>query len=290
MASGLSGAVRYRASAGRFSPPMQPPAMEDVQHAIGDRYELLSAVGAGGMGFVYSARHVTLGHVVAVKVLPPEVAASEMRLRRFQQEAALAASLAHPHIVPVYDFGVRAGITFLIMPFVRGRTLEGMLARELRGARPELAPPVAAALVAPLAPRPDERPRTVAAWLAAVDRARARPWGRWAATGVAAVAVLAGGGWSLCRTHVLGICRPATVTTVAVMPFDKLGGESLPDRQLMEVFARRLSAAPNVVVLSGARVYSEAVRRYGSGALSDPEADSLAQSFDARYFVQPSLV
>src|SRR5437763_15414072 len=142
MASGLSGAVRYRASAGRFSPPMQPPAMEDVQHAIGDRYELLSAVGAGGMGFVYSARHVTLGHVFAVKVLPPEVAASEMRRRRFQQEAALAASLAHPHIVPVYDFGVRDGITFLIMPFVRVPTLERALAQErpplataLRGAR-----------------------------------------------------------------------------------------------------------------------------------------------------------
>src|SRR5438552_9808160 len=84
---------------------MQPPALEDVQRAIGDRYQLLSAVGAGGMGFVYSARHVTLGNVVAVKVLPLEVAASEMRLRRFQQEAALAASLAHPHIVPVYDFG-----------------------------------------------------------------------------------------------------------------------------------------------------------------------------------------
>src|SRR5207302_10293984 len=77
---------------------------------------------------------------------------------------------------------------------------------------------------------------------------------------------------------------------VAMMPFDKLGGASLPDRQLMEVFARRLSAAPNVVVLSGARVYSEAVRRYGPGPLSDPEADSLAQYFDARYFVQPSLV
>src|SRR2546423_9895698 len=53
-----------------------------------------------------------------------------MRLRRFQQEAALAASLAHPHSVPVYDFGVREGITFLIMPFVRGPTLEGALARE----------------------------------------------------------------------------------------------------------------------------------------------------------------
>src|SRR5256884_8021575 len=82
------------------------------------------------MGFVYSARHVTLGHVVAVKVLPLEVAASEMRRRRFQQEAALAASLAHPHIVPVYDFGVRDGITFLIMPFVRGPTLERALAQE----------------------------------------------------------------------------------------------------------------------------------------------------------------
>src|SRR5467141_1879161 len=297
---------------------MQPPPLEDVQRAIGDRYELLSSVGAGGMGFVYSARHRALGHIVAVKVLPPEVAASEMRMRRFQQEAALAASLAHPHIVPVYDFGVRAGITFLIMPFVRGPTLEralahvvrvatspltapgvpigtpdymapeqaageerldgradmyslavvtfetltgtrpaqgsdrARLARALRGARPELSAAVAAALVGPLAPQPDQRPATVAAWLAAVDRARARPWRRWGAAGVTAAAVVAGGGWVLCRTHVLGICRPASVATVAVMPFDKLGGASLPDRQLMEVFARRLSAAPNVVVLSGA--------------------------------------
>src|SRR5438046_9828720 len=109
---------------------MQPPDTVDVQHAVGERYEVLGLVGAGGMGFVYRARHRALGHVVAVKVLPPEVAASEMRLRRFQQEAALAASLAHPHIVPWYDFVGRAGITFLIMPFVRGRTLEGMLARE----------------------------------------------------------------------------------------------------------------------------------------------------------------
>src|SRR5256884_8538736 len=109
---------------------MEPPALEDVQRAIGDRYELLGPVGAGGMGFVYSARHVTLGHVVAVKVLPLEEAASEMRRRRFQQEAALAATLAQPHIVPVNDFSVRDGITFLIMPFVRGPTLERALAQE----------------------------------------------------------------------------------------------------------------------------------------------------------------
>ena len=390
---------------------MQPPDSADVQRAIGDRYELLAPVGAGGMGFVYSARHRALGHIVAVKVLPPEVAASEMRLKRFQQEAALAASLAHPHIVPVYDFGSRAGITFLIMPFVRGVTYESVLAtsrpplarglrvarevgaaldhahqrgvvhrdvkpanilidedsgralladfgvahvvraassaltapgvpigtpgymapeqevgseeldgradlyslavvtfealtgtrpargadrttlaRSLRGARPEVSAAVAAALVAPLAPERDQRPGTVAAWLAAVDRAGARPWRRWG-TAAATIAVALGGvGWYLCRAHVLGICRPPAVVTVAVMPFAKLGGESLPDRQLMEVFARRLSAAPNIVVLSGARVYTEAVRRYGPGPLSDPEADSLAEYFGATHFIQPSLV
>src|SRR5256885_6461245 len=103
---------------------MQPPDSADVQRAIGDRYELLAPVGAGGMGYVYSARHRALGHVVAVKVLPPEAAASEMRLKRVQQEAALAASLAHPHIVPVYDFGSRARVTVLILPFLPGGTYE----------------------------------------------------------------------------------------------------------------------------------------------------------------------
>src|SRR2546428_7422661 len=98
---------------------MQPPDSADVQRAIGDRYELLAPVGAGGMGFVYSARHRALGHIVAVKVLPPEVAASEMRLERFQKEAALAASLAPPHNVPVYDLGSRAGVPSLILTFTR---------------------------------------------------------------------------------------------------------------------------------------------------------------------------
>jgi len=114
---------------------MQPPDTAEVQHAVGERYEVLGLVGAGGMGFVYRARHRALGHIVAVKILPPEVAASEMRLKRFQQEAALAASLSHPHIVPVYDFGSREGITFLIMPFVRGTTFESVLAT----GRPSLA-------------------------------------------------------------------------------------------------------------------------------------------------------
>jgi serine/threonine-protein kinase len=109
---------------------MRPPVLEDVQRAVGDRYEVLSLAGAGGMGAVFRARHRTLGHIVAVKVLPPEVAASAMRRERFRREATLGASLEHPNIVRVYDFDTKDGITFLIMTFVRGVTLE----ERLRGA------------------------------------------------------------------------------------------------------------------------------------------------------------
>jgi len=111
---------------------MQPPALADVQRAVGDRYEVLSLAGVGGMGAVFRARHRTLGHIVAVKVLPPEVAASGMRHERFRREATLGASLDHPHIVRVYDFDTRHGITFLIMTFVRGVTLEERLRSDAR--------------------------------------------------------------------------------------------------------------------------------------------------------------
>jgi serine/threonine protein kinase/Tfp pilus assembly protein PilF len=106
---------------------MNPPAIEDVQRAVGDRYEILDLAGVGGMGAVFRARHRSLGHVVAVKVLPPDVASSQMRQDRFRREASLAAHLSHPNIVPVYEFDTRAGMSFLIMPFVRGTTLESTL-------------------------------------------------------------------------------------------------------------------------------------------------------------------
>ena len=111
---------------------MQPPALADVQRAVGERYEVLSLAGIGGMGAVFSARHRALGHIVAVKVLPPEVASSAMRHERFRREAMLGASLDHPHIVRVYDFDTRDGITFLIMTFVRGTTLEERLRSDAR--------------------------------------------------------------------------------------------------------------------------------------------------------------
>ncbi len=114
---------------------MNPPALVDVQRAVGDRYEILDLAGAGGMGAVFRARHRSLGHLVAVKVLPPDVAASQMRQDRFKREASLAAHLSHPNIVPVYEFDTREGMSFLIMPFVRGTTLE----RTLEARRPPTA-------------------------------------------------------------------------------------------------------------------------------------------------------
>jgi len=86
------------------------------------------------MGAVFRARHRALGHIVAVKVLPPEVAASAIRRERFRREATLGASLEHPNIVRVYDFDTKDGITFLIMTFVRGVTLEERLRSAARPA------------------------------------------------------------------------------------------------------------------------------------------------------------
>ena len=111
---------------------MQTPDLDAVQRAVGDRYEVLSLAGVGGMGAVFRARHRTLGHIVAVKVLPPDVAASTMRHERFRREATLGASLDHPNIVRVYDFDTREGISFLIMTFVRGDTFEERLRNDAR--------------------------------------------------------------------------------------------------------------------------------------------------------------
>ena len=107
---------------------MVTPDPAEVQRAVGARYEVLDLVGAGGMGAVYRARHTELGHLVAIKVLPPEIAVSRVREERFRREAQLAAQLSHPNVVPVYEFETREGLTYLIMPFVRGRTLETLLA------------------------------------------------------------------------------------------------------------------------------------------------------------------
>ena len=68
-------------------------------------YEILSAIGAGGMGEVYRARDTRLDRTVAIKVLPPEFSADPDRLARFQREAKTIAGLSHPHICTLHDVG-----------------------------------------------------------------------------------------------------------------------------------------------------------------------------------------
>lgn len=91
-------------------------------------YEILSPIGAGGMGEVYKALDVRLSRPVAIKVLPSELAADPERLRRFEFEARAASALNHPHILTVYDVGESEGISFIATEFVDGKTLLELLA------------------------------------------------------------------------------------------------------------------------------------------------------------------
>jgi serine/threonine protein kinase/Tfp pilus assembly protein PilF len=87
-------------------------------------YEILSKVGAGGMGEVYKARDTRLGRMVAIKILPPGRVADKDRQRRFEQEAIAASALNHPNIVTVYDVGAQDGLAFLAMELVSGKSLD----------------------------------------------------------------------------------------------------------------------------------------------------------------------
>ena len=87
-------------------------------------YELISPLGAGGMGEVYRARDTRLGRYVAIKVLPPVFSGDPDRLRRFQQEAEAAAALNHPSIVAIYDIGTTEdGAPYIVSELLEGFTL-----------------------------------------------------------------------------------------------------------------------------------------------------------------------
>src|SRR5215510_13415488 len=90
-------------------------------------YEIVSLLGAGGMGEVYQARDDRLNRMVALKVLPAELVANEERKRRFIQEARLASSLQHPNIITIFDIGSAEGNEYLAMELVRGRTLDSVI-------------------------------------------------------------------------------------------------------------------------------------------------------------------
>ncbi len=98
-------------------------------HTRISHYEILSAIGKGGMGEVWKARDINLDREVAIKTLPQEFADNSDHLARFRREARAASALNHPNICVVHDLGEHKGQLFIVMELLRGETLRERLER-----------------------------------------------------------------------------------------------------------------------------------------------------------------
>ncbi len=119
---------------------LETPALEVTAQAFAEgrarsmfgrvlgHYEILTFLGAGGMGEVYRARDSRIGRDVAVKLLPPALAGNPERLHRFEQEARAAGALNHPNILTLYDVGVHDGTLYVVYELLEGETLRQRLA------------------------------------------------------------------------------------------------------------------------------------------------------------------
>jgi serine/threonine protein kinase len=106
-------------------------AGEEGERTVGS-YRLIKRIGAGGMGVVYHGQHRRIGRDAAIKILPLHLAEDPDFLKRFEREAASVASLQHPNILPVWEYGEHEGSPYLVMPYIRGGTLrERLLAKPL---------------------------------------------------------------------------------------------------------------------------------------------------------------
>ncbi|HEU4722637.1 MAG TPA: serine/threonine-protein kinase [Gemmatimonadaceae bacterium] len=109
-----------------------------VAAALRHQYQIEDEIGRGGMAVVYRARDLRLERLVAIKVLPPELALDPALGARFTREAQTAAQLAHAHIVPIYDVGERDGIAYFVMALVDGGNLAQRLEHQSRRAVDEV--------------------------------------------------------------------------------------------------------------------------------------------------------
>src|SRR5687768_5738728 len=103
-----------------------------VAVALRHQYEIEDEIGRGGMAVVYRARDLRLERLVAIKVLPPELAHDPSLGTRFTREAQTSAQLAHAHIVPIYDVGERDGIAYFVMALIGGGNVAQLLERQPR--------------------------------------------------------------------------------------------------------------------------------------------------------------
>src|SRR5215212_10294822 len=98
-------------------------------------YDLLEKIAEGGMGAIWRARDRRSGQVVAIKIMPPHMAANRVLLKRFEQEFKAASRLDHPNVVRALDYGDTGTSPYLVMEFVEGESLGQKLERE--GKMPE---------------------------------------------------------------------------------------------------------------------------------------------------------
>src|SRR6202167_5921255 len=91
-------------------------------------YEIVAALGAGGMGEVYRARDTRLERSVAIKILPKAFSADVERLHRFEREARLASALNHPNIVTIYELGQDGSTHYIAMELIEGETVGELIA------------------------------------------------------------------------------------------------------------------------------------------------------------------
>lgn len=97
---------------------------------LGNRYELIEKIGAGGMATVYKANDHILNRYVAVKILRDEFTTDDEFIKRFNTEAQAAARLAHPNIVSIYDVGNEGNVYFIVMELIQGKTLKEIIDEE----------------------------------------------------------------------------------------------------------------------------------------------------------------
>ena len=90
-------------------------------------YEIVVAIGAGGMGDVYRAKDSRLGRDVAIKVLPPSFADDSDRRARFEREAQAVAALSHPNVIAIFDTGLYENQLYVVMELLAGQTLRERL-------------------------------------------------------------------------------------------------------------------------------------------------------------------
>src|ERR1041385_698761 len=103
--------------------------LEQLASALGDRYRVDRELGQGGMAIVFLAEDLKHHRRVAIKLLKPELSAV-LGSERFLREIQIAATLQHPHILPLYDSGSAGSLLYYVMPFVEGESLRERLARE----------------------------------------------------------------------------------------------------------------------------------------------------------------